>query len=71
MSGVVWNSVFLKQPTDFSQGTTGRPKGATLTHHNVVNNSLLVGDVIGYKEEEVNKRIHFYLNRLRFRLGNT
>jgi len=37
----------------FTSGTTGRPKGATLTHHNVVNNSLLVGDVIGYKEEEV------------------
>jgi len=25
------------------QGTTGKPKGATLSHHNIVNNSMLVG----------------------------
>lgn len=30
------------------QGTTGRPKGVTLTHHNVVNNSFLVGYNLDY-----------------------
>lgn len=26
-----------------SQGTTGSPKGATLSHYNIVNNSNLIG----------------------------
>ena len=26
------------------QGTTGRPKGATLSHYNIVNNSNLIGE---------------------------
>lgn len=26
------------------QGTTGNPKGATLSHYNIVNNSNLIGD---------------------------
>lgn len=30
------------------QGTTGNPKGATLTHHNVVNNGQFVGQRLGY-----------------------
>lgn len=28
----------------FTSGTTGSPKGATLTHHNILNNGKLVGD---------------------------
>ncbi|XP_078588559.1 medium-chain acyl-CoA ligase ACSF2, mitochondrial-like isoform X2 [Branchiostoma floridae x Branchiostoma japonicum] len=34
----------------FTSGTTGRPKGATLTHHNIVNNQWFVGRRLGYHE---------------------
>lgn len=30
------------------KGTTGHPKGATLSHHNIVNNANFVGYRIGY-----------------------
>ena len=30
----------------FTSGTTGSPKGATLTHHNILNNGLLVADAM-------------------------
>ncbi|MEY2399093.1 MAG: fatty-acyl-CoA synthase [Actinomycetota bacterium] len=32
----------------FTSGTTGNPKGATLTHHNVVNNGAAIASVLGY-----------------------
>jgi acyl-CoA synthetase (AMP-forming)/AMP-acid ligase II len=34
-----------------TQGTTGNPKGATLTHHNIVNNGYLMGFRTNYHEE--------------------
>ena len=32
-------------------GTTGKPKGVTLSHHNVVNNAHQIGYRIGYNEK--------------------
>lgn len=32
----------------YTSGTTGSPKGATLTHHNILNNAHLVGLALGY-----------------------
>ena len=36
----------------FTSGTTGSPKGATLTHHNILNNGYFVGEAIGLSESE-------------------
>lgn len=36
----------------FTSGTTGNPKGATLTHHNIVNNSFFIGHNLKYHEKE-------------------
>jgi fatty-acyl-CoA synthase len=36
----------------FTSGTTGRPKGATLTHHNVVNNGAILGRQLLYDETD-------------------
>ena len=36
----------------YTSGTTGSPKGATLTHHNILNNALLLSDSLGYTEAD-------------------
>ena len=36
----------------YTSGTTGNPKGAMLTHHNLVSNGLYVGDAIELTEED-------------------
>jgi fatty-acyl-CoA synthase len=36
----------------FTSGTTGTPKGATLTHHNILNNGFLLGEAMRYTEHD-------------------
>jgi fatty-acyl-CoA synthase len=36
----------------YTSGTTGFPKGATLSHHNVLNNGYLIGKILGYTEND-------------------
>ena len=37
----------------FTSGTTGSPKGATLSHHGIVNNANLTGHTMGISENDV------------------
>ena len=47
----------LNQPDDainiqFTSGTTGMPKGATLTHFNVINNGYFSGQAMGFTDQD-------------------
>ncbi|PVZ61081.1 AMP-binding protein [Arthrobacter sp. H-02-3] len=36
----------------YTSGTTGFPKGATLAHHNILNNGYSIGEQLGYTEHD-------------------
>ena len=36
----------------YTSGTTGFPKGATLTHHNILNNGYFIGSLLDYSETD-------------------
>ena len=36
----------------YTSGTTGFPKGATLTHHNILNNGFFIGETLKYTEAD-------------------
>ena len=36
----------------FTSGTTGAPKGATLTHHNILNNGYFIGETMAYTDAD-------------------
>jgi fatty-acyl-CoA synthase len=36
----------------YTSGTTGFPKGATLSHHSILNNAMFLGDYLGFTEHD-------------------
>ena len=42
----------IRSTSSTRAGTTGFPKGATLSHHNILNNGFFVGELCGYTEAD-------------------
>ena len=36
----------------YTSGTTGTPKGATLSHHNILNNGFMIAEILAYTEKD-------------------